>query len=226
MTISDWIFSVFPYAAAAIMVIFSFMRWKYEGFTVSSLSSQFLEGRALFWGSVSWHYAILAVFVWHLLPLFAPAAVLRWNSAPARLFSSEILALGAGILTVFGIAVLCARRLASARIRAVTSRTDVVILLLLLLQAVTGVATAVLYRWGSGWFAATLTPYLWSLARLSPESRRLAMLPLLVKAHIAGAFTILALLPFSRLIHILVFPLPYLWRPAQLVIWRKSPGPQ
>jgi nitrate reductase gamma subunit len=47
----------------------------------------------------------------------------------------------------------------------------------------------------------------------------IAPLPMAVKAHILNAFIFLAILPFSRLVHMLVVPVQYLWRPYQLVIW-------
>jgi nitrate reductase gamma subunit len=37
--------------------------------------------------------------------------------------------------------------------------------------------------------------------------------------HIAGAFIIVGMIPFTRLVHFLVAPLPYLWRPYQQVVW-------
>ena len=47
----------------------------------------------------------------------------------------------------------------------------------------------------------------------------IAPLPLAVKAHIVNAYVFLAILPFSRLVHMLVVPIHYLWRPYQIVIW-------
>ena len=44
-------------------------------------------------------------------------------------------------------------------------------------------------------------------------------MPLVIKAHIIGAFSILLIFPFTRLVHILVAPLHYIWRPYQVVIW-------
>ena len=50
--------------------------------------------------------------------------------------------------------------------------------------------------------------------------RRLTIaMPLVIKAHIVGAFSIILISPFTRLIHILVAPFHYLWRPYQVVIW-------
>jgi len=44
-------------------------------------------------------------------------------------------------------------------------------------------------------------------------------MPWIVKLHIIGAFLILAVFPFTRLVHFLVAPFHYMWRPYQRVIW-------
>jgi nitrate reductase gamma subunit len=49
-----------------------------------------------------------------------------------------------------------------------------------------------------------------------------AALPHLVQAHIAAAWLLLAIFPFSRLVHVLSVPNPYLWRPPQVVRWRRG----
>jgi nitrate reductase gamma subunit len=40
-----------------------------------------------------------------------------------------------------------------------------------------------------------------------------------VKLHIVNAFFLVAVFPFTRLVHILVIPNPYLWRKPQVVRW-------
>jgi nitrate reductase gamma subunit len=44
-------------------------------------------------------------------------------------------------------------------------------------------------------------------------------MPVMVKTHIAAAFLIILILPFTRLMHLLVAPFHYLYRPYQQVIW-------
>ena len=58
-----------------------------------------------------------------------------------------------------------------------------------------------------------------SLFLLQPDLKMIAPLPAAVKLHIVNAFVFLAILPFSRLVHMLVVPIHYLWRPYQIVIW-------
>ncbi len=75
------------------------------------------------------------------------------------------------------------------------------------------------YRSGSSWFAAGLSPYLMSLFTLSPETDAAFALALVIKLHIVGAFVILFLVPFTRLVHFVVAPLHYITRRYQQVIW-------
>ncbi len=84
------LFVAFPYAAVIIFVVGVAYRYRREGFTVSSLSSQFLEGKRLFWGSVPFHMGILVVFVGHLTAFLLPEATLAWNSIPVRLIVLEV----------------------------------------------------------------------------------------------------------------------------------------
>lgn len=215
----QFFFVVFPYIAFAVFVIGAIYRYRTAPFEYSSLSSQFLEGRRAFWGSVPFHLGILAILLGHLIMFLLPNAILLLNADPVRLVVHEILAFSAGVVALLGLANLVVRRWLNARLRVVTSRMDLAVELLLLVQIVLGCWIAVGYRWGSSWFASDLSPYLWSLFRLAPRTAAVAAMPLPIKLHIIGAFLLLFLVPFSRLVHFLVAPLNYLWRPYQVVIW-------
>lgn len=213
---------VFPYVAIVVFVAGIVYRYRRRGFTISSLSSQFLEGRALFWGTIPFHIGILALFFGHLVAFALPDTLLAWNSRPVRLLLLEGSALVFGLATLIGLGALMARRYTNPRIRSVTTPMDVGIELLLLAQIVLGVWIAVGYRWGSSWFASDLTPYLRSLATLSPETSAVFAMPWIVKLHVVGAFAILFMIPFTRLAHVIVAPLNYLVRPYQQVIWYRD----
>lgn len=210
---------IFPYAAFTLAVVVTVQRYLKRGFTYSSLSSQFLESDELFYGSVPWHIGILVVLLGHVIGFVIPRQVLWFNGVPARLYVLETTGLLFGLLALVGIVSLIVRRFTSARIRAVTSWMDMVVLLVLLVQVILGVYTALFYRWGSSWYATSAVPYLRSLFTLQPDLTMIVPLPLAIKAHLLNAYIFLALLPFSRLVHMLVIPIPYLWRPYQLVIW-------
>ncbi len=217
--LNNILFVVFPYVAIVVFVLGLAYRYTRRSFTISSLSSQFLEGRQLFWGSVPFHIGLLVLFFGHLVAFLLPQATLAWNRVPVRLLVLEVSGLVFGITVVLGLVSLMYRRFTNARVRAVTTRTDILIELLLLAQVVLGVWVALGFRWGSTWFAADLSPYLWSIVLLAPETAAVYAMPWIVKLHIIGAFVILFAIPFTRLAHVIVAPLHYIVRPYQQVIW-------
>ncbi|MBI4283681.1 MAG: respiratory nitrate reductase subunit gamma [Chloroflexi bacterium] len=221
--LETFLFAVFPYLALVIMIVGLIWRYTTNQFSYSSVSSQFLENRQLFWGSVPWHYGIILILLAHLVGIVLPNSVRAINAVPLRLYILEGTALALGISLLIGLLVLMLRRGVSASVRVMTSPMDVVLLIVLLAQVVTGILTAVFYRWGSAWFIQTATPYFWSLFTLSPKVEYMMALPLLSKLHAINAFVLVALFPFSRLVHILSVPLAYLWRPYQIVMWHRRP---
>jgi nitrate reductase gamma subunit len=210
---------VFPYVAVAAFVVGVAYRYRRRGFTVSSLSSQFLEGKQLFWGSVPFHIGILMVLLVHAIAIFFPGAMVAWARDPVRLLVIEVTEYVFGMSVLLGLVALLYRRLSNPRIRAVTTVPDIAVGLLLVAQVALGLWLALDFRWGYTWFAAVLAPYLWSLVKLAPETAAVFALPLTIKLHIVGAFAIVFLVPFTRLVHVVVAPLHYIARPYQQVIW-------
>ncbi|MCC6572273.1 MAG: respiratory nitrate reductase subunit gamma [Planctomycetes bacterium] len=219
LPIDDVLFVVVPYVVLALFFVMTIWRYVKDKFSYSSFSSQFLENQHQFWGSVPWHYGILALVAGHLIGFLFPREVLWWNAVPARLYIMETGALIFGVTALVGLVNLIIRRAINERIRAVTSRMDVLILVLLLLQVLSGLYVALFTRWGTSWFAGVLSPYLWSLFTLRPDASAVALLPWSIKLHILGAYAIFGVFPFTRLVHVLVVPNHYLWRRAQVVMW-------
>jgi nitrate reductase gamma subunit len=91
----------------------------------------------------------------------------------------------------------------------------------LLTQVALGFWTALVYRWGSDWYLHTAVPWLYSLATFNPQIQYVTALPWEVKLHMLGGFLIILLFPFTRLVHIVTYPVTYLWRPLQVVIWNR-----
>lgn len=217
------LYAVFPYVALVVAVVGSIFRYRLDLFSFTSLSSQLLESRQLFWGSVPWHYGILTLLIGHLIGWAAPGAVTAFNGAPIRLYILETTAFGLGLFALAGVIILVARRAIYPRARAVTSRMDVLLLLLLLIQVLAGLYTALFARWGSTWYVSNAVPYLNSLLTLQPQVQLAATLPPAIQIHILNAFLLVAIFPFSRLVHVVTVPVTYLWRPYQTVVWNRRP---
>jgi nitrate reductase gamma subunit len=227
---TDWthyldqvLFAVLPYVSVVLLVVVTIQRYRSQRFTYSSLSSQFLENQQHFWGLVPFHYGILVVLAGHIVAFLIPREILAWNSHPLRLYVLEITALVFGLLTLVGLLAAVSRRFTNRKIWVVTTRSDWIVYGLLVVQVASGIYVAVFYPWGSSWFAASAAPYLWSLVRLNPDISYVAAFPDAVKVHIVGAFMLVGFFPFTRLVHILVVPNPYLWRKPQVVRWYRRP---
>jgi nitrate reductase gamma subunit len=215
----QFLFIGLPYLAMAVMVGGSIYRYKVQRFSYSALSSQFLESQQLRFGTLPFHIGVLILLVGHLIPVFLPGVWQALTSIPVFLIAVEVIGVIAAFLTLVGLAVLFYRRVSSAWIEAVTSTGDLVLLLLLLAQVLVGIGVATGARWGASWSTSTTTPYLWSLVTLSPQPEYVAGLPPTVKLHLGLAWLILLIVPFTRLVHVFSFPLAYLWRPPQKVVW-------
>jgi nitrate reductase gamma subunit len=215
--VERFIFVALPYVA--LVAFIGGVVWRSRSGTITSRSSKILESRVLRWGAIPFHLGIVILAVGHLVPLLAPIWWQRFVSDSRALLTVEAIGLGAGVLSAIGLTVLLARRLLVPSLRAVSTYADASVLALLLLQVLLGIAVAGLYRWGAVWSVRTTTPYLWSLGSLQPEPAFVAGAPLLVTFHLAAAWLILLLIPFTRLVHMFALPVGYLWRAPQRVIW-------
>jgi len=216
------VFAVFPYLAVVLAIVGGVYRYRRDRFSYSTLSSQLLENRMLFWGSVPWHYGIVIVLLAHLLGFLMPGMWQSLTAAPAALYTIEIVGFAFGLAALIGLCVLFVRRLTKERIRAVTSPVDWLLLLVLLLQVGLGFYVSLVYRWGADWYVDTAVPWLISLVSLQPQTQYVSSLPGVVKLHMLNGFLVVALFPFSRLVHLIMFPFWYLWRPYQLVISNRA----
>jgi nitrate reductase gamma subunit len=219
MNWNSLLFGVFPYIALTLAVAVTAYRMVYRPFSVSAQSSQLLEQRRLFFGSVAMHWGLVLVLLGHLVALLLPKGLLLWNAVPVRLYLLEITGLALGIWALFGTYLLLARRISVARVRSASTPMDYLVLVVILISALTGVLTAVLYRYGSFWFPAVMTPYLWSILTLQPRPELIRDLPFWTQLHVFNFWLFLAVFPFSRLVHIITVPLGYALRPWQIVIW-------
>ncbi len=220
--LNNFLFVGFPYVALALAIVVSILRFTWRPFSYSSLSSQFLETEALFWGSSLWHWGILWVLSGHLFAFFLPEAILAWNARPLRLYLLEITGLSMALLALVGVVALIIRRFTDKRVKVVTSPLDLVLLAVLLYQVSSGIDVAIRYRWGSSWFSTNAAPYLWSLVKFAPRPEFITPLPWMVKTHFLSGFLVILLIPFTRLVHFLVVPIHYFWRRPQVVIWNRK----
>ncbi len=212
-------FVVLPYVALFTAVAGTAYRYWRQPATISSRSSQLLENRQHFWAVVLFHYGVIASLTGHLLGFLFPQRVLSWNSSPMRLYILEGISIALGTTAFLGFVLTIVRRTGDSRARRVTSLTDWLLIVVLFAQLAAGMSIALFYSWGAYWYHASAVPYLRSLLALRPDPTYIAVMPWPIQLHVIGACVILLLLPFTRLIHMLVAPLPYLWRRPLVTRW-------
>ena len=215
------LFVGFPYAAVAVAIVGGIYRYRSDRFSYSSFASQFLDNKTLVFGSVPWHYGILLILGAHVVGALTPGLWQEVLSDQTRLYFLEISGLTLALFAMIGLVLLILRRLGNARVFRVTTTMDWVLLAALLAQVALGFWVALFYRWGSDWYLHTAVPWMVSLVQFKPQIQYVSALPWIVKAHMLGGFVIIALFPFTRLVHVVTYPYSYLWRPYQLVRWNR-----
>ena len=215
------LFVVCPYLAIALALAVTVYRAVQDKASFSSFSSQFLERQLLYRGSASWHYGILIVLAAHGAALVFPRFWRLLGGAPVRLWGMELTGLALALVSLVGLTVLLVRRIVVGRVRRATSPMDWVLEAALFLEVGLGFLVALTYRWGSQWYLATAVPWILSILTFRPDVSYIASLPWLAKLHFFGAFVLVALFPFGRLLHLATSRLSYLFRPYQVVIWQR-----
>jgi len=229
--VNNVLFVALPYVAWTLAILGGLYRYTANRFSYSSLSSELLESRKLFWGAVPWHYGIIPILLAHLAIALFPGPAAAVLGDPLRRLILEVAGMALALFALFGLLTLIIRRMPRRSLpRAVTSPMDWILLAVLLLQVASGLAVALFQRWGSMWYTATAVPWFWSLAMLRPDPAAVAVMPAYVQLHFATGFIVILLFPFTRLVHVVSVPVTYLWRPYQLVVWNRrrrarTPGP-
>ena len=220
---NQFLFGYYPYVCLAVFFLGSLMRFDREQYTWKSDSSQFLRHGQLRWASNLFHIGVLGIFGGHLTGFLTPVAV--WHAIGVSLPEKQMTAMVAGgvfgTMCAIGLAMLLARRLSDPRIRATGTPMDLLILLLLLVQAVLGLAGIPLsaqHPDGS----VMLKFMLWAqrIVTFRGEAASLvADVSIVFKLHMVLGLTLFLVFPFTRLVHIWsgFASAFYLFRPYQLM---------
>lgn len=216
-----FLFQILPYIALSVFLLGSILRFDRDPYSWRSKSSQLLRRKQLMMGSVFFHAGILIVLVGHAVGLLTPLAV--FDALGIGHGTKQIMAIVvgglAGLMCLAGLLMLLHRRLFDVRIRKTSSWADILVLILLLCQLLLGLFSIPVsmdhldghemvkfmnwaqhiatFRGGAADFIADVHP--------------------VFKLHIALGMVLLLVFPFTRLVHALSAPLPYVWRPWQIV---------
>ncbi len=170
--IDAFLFVGLPYIAIVVAVVGCVWRARNNRFSMSARSSQFLEDRQLLFGSAPWHIGIIVVLLGHIVAGLLPKVWSSILTVPGALIAIETLGVACSLLAIVGLGALIYRRITSARVQAVTTTMDLVVVALLLAQIGVGLMSAVSFRYGSAWSTGTVVPYFWGLVTLNPDGRK------------------------------------------------------
>ena len=218
--IHELLFGLYPYVAGTIFLAGSLLRFDHGQYTWKTGSSQMLSKRQMRLGSNLFHIGILVIFFGHLIGLLTPHWVYApFISAGAKQIIAIIVGGIAGVMCLTGGAMLLHRRLTQPRVRATSSRADIVILALLVAQVSLGLLT-ILPALGHLDGGAMLDLAEWAQAVVffkGGAAEHLAEIGLIYKLHILLGLTIVLIFPFTRLVHVWSAPLGYVGRRYQIV---------
>lgn len=220
------LFGIYPYIALAVLALGSVIRYDREPYSWRAGSSQLLRRKQLMIGSVLFHLGVLVIFLGHVGGLLTPIAI--WDALGVPHGAKQVLAMTAGgiagVVAIIGATLLIHRRFLDPRVRAASSFSDNLVILLLWCQLALGLATIPVsaqhldghemvkfMEWAQGIFMFR--------AGASDLIRDVAPV---FKLHLFLGLTILLLFPFTRLVHMLSAPVRYIWRPGYQVVRSKK----
>ncbi|MGW0189926.1 respiratory nitrate reductase subunit gamma [Streptomyces sp. NPDC003362] len=214
MTVFLW--GVLPYLAFVLLVAGLVWRYRYDKFGWTTRSSQLYESKLLNIASPAFHYGILFALVGHVVGLFVP---MSWTDGLGitehtyHLFSLYG-GTAAGVLTVAGILLLVYRRRTKAPVFRATTANDKLMYLVLLASIVLGMVAKLAHASGDGYdYRESIAPWSRSLFTLQPETGLMEGVPLLYRIHAVVGMVLIALVPYTRLVHMFSAPVQYLFRP-------------
>jgi nitrate reductase gamma subunit len=218
----------FPYLCIATFVVGHVWRYRRGQYTWTARSTQLMERRLLMVGSLLFHFGILAAIGGHVLGILVPRSwpsVVGIGDNPYH-WISVIAGGSAGAAIVVGFCVLVYRRLRVGRVRATTTRSDLVLYPVLAATIVFGMLATV---WGSAidehLYRETVSPWFRGIFGLDPNASLIAGAPFIFQVHAFTAWLLLGIWPFTRLVHAWSVPVAYLRRAPILYRARRRPRP-
>lgn len=214
--LSAFTWGVFPYICLTIMIVGGLYRYQTDQLRWGSKSSEIMEKKLLTTGSILFHVGILFVFAGHVAGLLVPIQFYNALGISSELYHGAAIALGglSGLVALAGISILLYRRIANARVRRNSDFSDYVADWMLWLVIALGLAFTLGYGliYGPYEYRVTVGPWIRSVLMLHPDIALMAGVPLLLQVHIALAFALFGISPFTRLIHIYSIPTGYIMR--------------
>ncbi|MBV1952459.1 MAG: respiratory nitrate reductase subunit gamma [Cycloclasticus sp.] len=219
--LNDIFFGIYPYVAFLTFVLGSWIRFDREPYTWKAGSSQMLNSKGMRLWSNLFHVGIIMVLMGHFVGLLTPEFIYHVVISTA---DKQLLAMVSGgifgLICLVGLVMLLKRRLTDDRVRATSSMSDILILVLLLVQLLLGLTTIVVSsQHMDGSVMVLLATWAQSIVTLqfSAAVQAIESVNIIYKLHVFFGITLFLVFPFTRLVHIISVPVWYLGRRYQVV---------
>ena len=221
-----FLFGVYPYIALTIAIIGTWVRFDLSQYSWKSGSTQMLRTKNMRLASNLFHVGIIVVLLGHLFGMLTPHFLYdRFISAGHKQILAVVVGGIAGVFCWFGLVMLMWRRFTDDRISNTSSFSDKLVLVLLFIQLNLGlisIFTSVKHL--DGYTMMNLAGWAQDITILRPwqAAARIEQTDLIYQLHMALGITLIAIFPFTRLIHIISAPVWYFGRRYQIVREKRS----
>ena len=221
-----FLFGVYPYVALTIAIIGTWVRFDLSQYSWKAGSTQMLRTKNMRLASNLFHVGIIVVLLGHLFGMLTPHFLYdRFISAGHKQILAVVVGGIAGVFCWFGLVMLMWRRFTDDRISNTSSFSDKLVLVLLFIQLNLGlisIFTSVKHL--DGYTMMNLAGWAQDITVLRPwqAAARIEQTDLIYQLHMALGITLIAIFPFTRLIHIISAPIWYFGRRYQIVREKRS----
>ena len=216
---STFLWVIFPYICLAVFVVGHVWRYRYDKFGWTTRSSQLYESKLLRIGSPLFHFGMLGVVLGHVMGLLVPQSLTDSLGLSHEAYHVLALAGGipAGVAAVVGLAILVYRRRTVGPVFSATTVNDKVMYAVLGTVIVLGMWNTIdgsLFTIGGEYnYRDGVSPWFRQIFWFQPDASLMAAAPVGFKLHAVLAFLLIAMWPFTRLVHVFSAPLGYFTRP-------------
>ena len=221
MNLNTLLFGIYPYVAMTVCFVGCWVRFDREQYTWKAGSSQLMRSRDMVVASNLFHIGILFILFGHLFGLLTPASIYHHViSTPDKQVLAMVSGGFLGLVCLAGLVLLIRRRATDPRVKATGTRADMAVLILLLIQLVLGLCTIFASaQHMDGSVMVLLATWAQSLVTLHPATavEAISNVHILYKLHVFFGLTLILVVPFTRLVHVISAPVWYLGRRYQVV---------
>ena len=226
MSLNFILFGLYPYIALTVCILGCWIRFDREQYTWKASSSQLMRSRDMVIASNLFHIGVIFILLGHFVGLLTPVSIYHHViSSPNKQLLAMVSGGFFGLICLAGLVLLIRRRATDARVKATGSPSDMAVLILLLIQLSLGLSTIfVSASHMDGSVMVLLGTWAQSIVTFRPTlaAEAISSVHFLYKLHVFFGITILLVLPFTRLVHIISAPVWYLGRRYQVVREKKA----